>query len=286
MNAETPAGWFPDPQDELQFRYWDGNHWTEHRAPRDPAPTPPVSAVPVQSAASTGTAAPSAPAAVDADPQPKNWFLRHKLLTGALALCAVVGVVLATSGGGGDSSPKAGTTGHHRTSGTSKDGKASKDSKPTPSYTVAQQSAIDSAQSYLDMSGFSRAGLVQQLSSKAGEGFKKPVAVFAVRHLDVDWNQQAVASGKSYLEMGTGFSKAGLVQQLSSSAGEEFTAAQAAFAVKHLDVDWNKQAVESAKGYMQMGGFSRAGLIQQLSSSAGEQFTAAQATYAADHVGL
>jgi hypothetical protein len=32
--TQTPAGWFVDPQDATQFRYWDGAAWTEHRSPR------------------------------------------------------------------------------------------------------------------------------------------------------------------------------------------------------------------------------------------------------------
>jgi hypothetical protein len=32
--TQTPAGWFPDPQDATQYRYWDGAQWTDHRAPR------------------------------------------------------------------------------------------------------------------------------------------------------------------------------------------------------------------------------------------------------------
>lgn len=32
--SQTPAGWFPDPHDPSQFRYWDGTAWTDHRAPR------------------------------------------------------------------------------------------------------------------------------------------------------------------------------------------------------------------------------------------------------------
>jgi hypothetical protein len=34
MTQTPPAGWFTDPQDATQFRYWDGTAWTEHRAPR------------------------------------------------------------------------------------------------------------------------------------------------------------------------------------------------------------------------------------------------------------
>lgn len=86
--------------------------------------------------------------------------------------------------------------------------------------------------------------------------------------------------------MGSGFSQAGLVQQLTSSAGDGFPKADAEFAVSYLKPDWNAQAVEAAKGYMSMGGFSRAGLIEQLTSSAGDGFTRAQAEYAANKVGL
>lgn len=51
-------------------------------------------------------------------------------------------------------------------------------------------------------------------------------------------------------------------------------------------MNWNEQAVRSAKDYLSMSHFSRAGLIQQLSSKYGDGYTVAQATYAANHVGL
>ena len=98
--------------------------------------------------------------------------------------------------------------------------------------------------------------------------------------------QQALESAKSYLDMGTGFSEKGLIDQLSSQYGEKFSVADATWAVAHSGADWNAQAVMSAKGYMKMGGFSRAGLIDQLTSPSGEQFTLAQATYAVNQVGL
>src|SRR3954451_14559410 len=35
--TQTPAaGWFADPEDATQLRYWDGTAWTEHRSPRGP----------------------------------------------------------------------------------------------------------------------------------------------------------------------------------------------------------------------------------------------------------
>ena len=48
-----------------------------------------------------------------------------------------------------------------------------------------------------------------------------------------------------------------------------------------MDADWNKEAVEAAKDYLDIMPMSKAGLIQQLSSSAGDKFTPAQARYAA-----
>jgi hypothetical protein len=50
-------------------------------------------------------------------------------------------------------------------------------------------------------------------------------------------------------------------------------------------VDWNKEAVQAAKGYLKLTGFSCNGLIQQLDSSAGDKFTVAQATYGAQQAG-
>lgn len=97
--------------------------------------------------------------------------------------------------------------------------------------------------------------------------------------------EQAVGAAKNYLET-AGFSRLGLIRQLSSKAGDGYSTADATYAVDHIKVDWNAQAVRAAKAYLDTSNFSRAGLIQQLTSSAGDQFTVAQATYAATQVGL
>ena len=36
----TAPGWYPDPQNEAQQRYWDGAAWTENVAPLTPVPPP------------------------------------------------------------------------------------------------------------------------------------------------------------------------------------------------------------------------------------------------------
>jgi flagellar biosynthesis GTPase FlhF len=105
-----------------------------------------------------------------------------------------------------------------------------KDAPKKPEMTSSQKNAVESAKSYLETKAFSKKGLIQQLSSSAGEGFPRADAVFAVNHIDVDWSEQAVKSAREYLDIQS-FSKSGLIEQLSSSAGEGFTLAQAQYGV-------------------------------------------------------
>lgn len=157
-----------------------------------------------------------------------------------------------------------------------------------PSGTVGQLQALAAAKGYLRSGmGFSQSSLTEQLTSSAGNGFAQADADWAVAHSGADWNAQAASAAKGYLTSGMGFSQASLTAQLTSSAGNGFTAEQAADAVSKSGADWNAQAVDAAKGYVSSGmGFSRSSLIEQLSSTAGNQFTQAQAEYAASKVGL
>lgn len=96
----------------------------------------------------------------------------------------------------------------------------------------------------------------------------------------------ALKAARQYLEFAA-FSKAGLIEQLSASAGSGYPKADAVWAVNQLtDVDWKEQAVRAGQQYLDLTAFSRKALIQQLSSSAGSKFTVAEATYAADKLGL
>lgn len=96
--------------------------------------------------------------------------------------------------------------------------------------------------------------------------------------------KNAVRSAKNYLRL-KGFSRSGLITQLSSNYGDSYDVADATVAVDSLDIDWNKQAVRAAKNYLSFKGFSCRGLIRQLSSSAGDRFTKSQATYGARQAG-
>ena len=91
---------------------------------------------------------------------------------------------------------------------------------PAPTLTVSQTNAIESAQSYLGYSAFSRTGLIKQLQY---EKFSAADAKYAVDHVTVDWTEQADKLAKSYMDYSS-FSRDGLVKQLQY---EGFTPAQA-----------------------------------------------------------
>jgi len=105
---------------------------------------------------------------------------------------------------------------------------------PTTTLPLAVRNAIRSAQQYLDLgSGFSRLGLIAQLSSSA-VGFPQDVATQAVDSLNEDWNAQAVLAAKDYMNL-EAFSCSGLVGQLSSSA-VQFTLTEAQYGAKQVGI--------------------------------------------------
>jgi hypothetical protein len=229
-------------------------------------------------------------------PKRKSWAARHKVVTGFIAAGAITIIAVAASSSNKPIAPAADSTTAASSPASSAAAPSSAAASSAPSTTAApaspamsgaQQQAVDAAQSYLsEGQGFSEQGLLGQLTSNAGNGFPKSDAEFAINYLNPNWDQQAVDAASGYLSEGQGFSEQGLLQQLTSSAGDGFTEAQAEYAINSVHPDWDAQAVDAAKGYMQMGGFSQASLIQQLTSSYGAGFTQAQAEYAASQVGL
>lgn len=110
-----------------------------------------------------------------------------------------------------------------------------KKSDNTPSLTVSQQNAVRSARSYISFSGFSRQGLIDQLSSEYGDKYPIEDATIAVDSLNIDYNEQAEKSAGSYLEF-SGFSCQGLIDQLSSPYGDKYTLEQAQHGAKAAGV--------------------------------------------------
>lgn len=78
----------------------------------------------------------------------------------------------------------------------------------------------------------------------------------------------------------TGMSRDFLIQQLETQG---FTEAESTLAIDHCGVDWNEEAVKSAKFYLKTSGGSRDMVMSWLSIG---HFTDEQANYACDQVGL
>lgn len=89
----------------------------------------------------------------------------------------------------------------------------------------------------------------------------------------------AVQSARSYLEF-SAFSRNSLIEQLEY---EDYTTADAAFAVDYVDPDWYEQAALSAESYLDFTSFSRQGLIDQLIY---EGFSNDEAQFGVNSVGL
>ncbi|MFJ6680110.1 Ltp family lipoprotein [Microbacterium sp. NPDC091382] len=96
---------------------------------------------------------------------------------------------------------------------------------------LAHANALGSAVMYLDSMPFSRAGLIDQLTSEYGESYPKDVAEWAVDKAGADWNAEAAEAAQMYLDT-MSLSKDRLYDQLTSEYGSQFTAEQAKFGLK------------------------------------------------------
>lgn len=140
-----------------------------------------------------------------------------------IAALAIVGLLLTTACEVPEEDNKPGA---QRATTKAKDAK-SKAAKPKnegPKETVSQANARASAEGYVEMSGFSRKGLINQLKY---EDFSQKDAIYGADSVNANWNKEAVESAKTYLEMSS-FSRQGLIDQLKY---EGFTPQQAEYGV-------------------------------------------------------
>lgn len=106
---------------------------------------------------------------------------------------------------------------------------------------ISTKNAYKSGLSYLNgLGGFSKQGLIEQLSSEYADGYTLEQAQNAVAALEadgkVDWKEQAVISAKNYMEFSS-FSRSGLIDQLTSEYGEQFTWEEASYAADQMGLN-------------------------------------------------
>ncbi len=120
---------------------------------------------------------------------------------------------------------KSDTRSSDKTSSKSKD--STKASKSDATVTNGMKNALRKADVYLQLTGFSYTGLIEQLEY---EGFSTEEATYAADHCGADWKEEAVRKGETYLML-TGFSYSGMIEQLEY---EGFTHEEAKYAADQL----------------------------------------------------
>ena len=175
----------------------------------------------------------------------RPWYKKKRILL-PLALFAIIGISVASSGGGGSNTVT-----------TADDGAVTETEAPTAKAPVVKAPVV-------------KAPVV-----------KAPVAKAPAKPAETSGQRNAKEAAENYLSF-TAFSRVGLIQQLSSDAGDGYSVADATYGVDAQDVDYKEQAYKAAKNYLDLTAFSRQGLIEQLSSAAGDKYTVAEATFGAD----
>ncbi|HKP08541.1 MAG TPA: Ltp family lipoprotein [Microbacterium sp.] len=314
--GSSPAGWYPAGV-AGQLRYWDGAAWTEHVHNIDAAA---AAATPVTTAPATVD-----PQAVAPETSAKRpWYKRPPIIIPVAVLGGVLvlgGVIGAINGGDDDADAKPLTSQTEvaeqvaeeepavevavpETTGmTAKEAQAALENAGLEVEYSAAEGVVLDRDNWTVLSTSPAAGAtaktgdtvvvnVEKILSEAekaaaAEEEKRKAAEAALAAMTLG-QRNAVGSAQSYLQY-SGFSRSGLHQQLTSEYGEGFPAEDAEFALVYLEqnglVDWNAEAVESAKSYLDYSNFSRDGLFEQLTSEYGEGFTPDQANHALAAVG-
>lgn len=234
----VPGGWYDDPMLPETQRYWNGSAWSEHRR-----------AVTQLRAASNGFATAALIVGIVAflsglapvwgiivggtavvlgaialvRKQSKGLALTGLILGGIGALTSLVATIALFAGVA--SWNESGSTQTPVTVESSEP--AAEPAPEAPSETVSRVNAARSAQNYLDFTGFSRAGLIDQLEF---DGFSTEDATFGADAVGANWNEQAARKAESYLDF-TSFSRSGLIDQLKFDG---FSAGEAEFGVNSV----------------------------------------------------
>lgn len=303
-------GWYPDVNAPGTVRYYDGNRWTEHTQ---------AAAVPAAPGAAATMVLAAAPGAGGELP-PSGWWARRKwwhwllIVIGGLV---VLGMIINGINGGRDDDEPAPAANEGRDSSVVEDEDAPAAVEVTVPETTgltakeaealianeglevefsAEEGVVLDRDNWVVLSTTPAAGdtategdtVVVNVEKPLTEEEKAAAAAEAAIAGATLGKQNAVEDAQDYLEFSS-FSKAGLLQQLTSEYGSGYEREEAAWAIRYLEkyklVSWKAEAVEAAEDYLAFSSFSRDGLYQQLTSEYGSGFTSDQAEYALQKVG-
>lgn len=126
-------------------------------------------------------------------------------------------------------------------------------------------------------------GIYGQAINNALDAGKSNTAATQQQNVPTEYSS-ALSKAESYSKT-MHMSKKAIYDQLTSSAGEKFSADAAQYAVDNLQADYKANALEKAKNYQNTMHMSKKAIYDQLTSSVAEKFTAEEAQYAIDNLG-
>ena len=297
-----PTGWQPDPSWGPAPDGWEvwrvadaaqvapAPTWAAPPAATQEAMTPSPPTMPLPETASLPPAAamqqqtPLTTTPVMSPGGGRSWFARHKVLSGIGGVLVFLMFLTAVSGAGSDEDNSTDVN------------LAATDADPAVDKVTADKAAAETAAAETAAAATAAADkAAAEKAAAAKAAADKAVAAKAAAEKAAESakgtpsQQNAYDAAVDYLDL-SAFSRAGLIGQLSSEYGSQFPAADAEFAVSRLEregeVDWNAEAAEAAKDYLELSSFSRQGLLDQLTSEFGSQFTPAQAKHGVNQTGL
>lgn len=94
--------------------------------------------------------------------------------------------------------------------------------------------ALERAKIYAYEMYLSKSGVYRQLTSSDGDKFSDEAAGYAVKHLDIDWKENAVVKGKQYFD-DSDMDLDGVYNHLASEDADRFLIEEAEYAIENLN---------------------------------------------------
>lgn len=162
----------------------------------------------------------------------RNFFMKHKILTGIMAIVILGGIGSAMGGSNPATDPAPAVDAATTTKSTTPAAPAPVEVKK-PIVPTEYISALKKAQTYGDIMNMSKKGIYDQLTSEYGEKFSKEAAQYAIDNAKIDYNANALKKAQTYQKT-MSMSPSAIYNQLTSEYGEKFTPSEAKYAKDNL----------------------------------------------------